>query len=390
MAEFGVPREVRDLEMRVGLTPAGVLALLEAGHTIYVESGAGAGARFSDEDYRQAGGRIVYSAAEVYGRADIVVKVSRPTSSEHRFFRPGQSIFSFLHLPVASPDLFQALTEREITAVAYEMIEEDDGRHPVLIPASEVAGRLAPIIAGQLLRSDQDWPGQQRLGILLGGVPGVPPAAVVIVGGGVLGTNAARAFVGLGAEVIVLDKDVSQLRQLDETFNGRVTTMFANEFNLKRAVQFADVLVGAIFVPASRAPILVSRDMVRRMRPGSVIIDFSIDQGGCVETSRPTTLRDPAYVAEGVIHHCVPNITSAVARTTSYAITNAALPYLEAVGNHGWPAAIQHAPALRCGLNLYRGELVNPHIAAALGLKVTADLDSFLSVNIPSRTGDHS
>lgn len=369
MTTFGVPKEVRDLEMRVGLTPAGVLALTQAGHTVYVEKNAGIGAGFREEDYRQAGGNIVYSTAELYGRSDIIAKVTRPTAKEYRYYQPEQVIFSFLHLTVASPDLFQALTEQKITAVAYEMIADQDGRHPVLLPASEIAGRMAPLIAGHLLRSDQNGPG-----ILLGGIPGVPAAVVVILGGGVLGRNAARAFLGLGAEVVVLDRNVRTLRELEELLPGRVTTMFANTFNIRRAVQFADVFVGAVFISASRAPLLVTRDMVSGMRPGAVIIDFSIDEGGCVETSRPTTLRDPTYIAEGVIHHCVPNVTAACARTTSYAITNAALPYLLAVGQYGLPAALEQEPALASGINLYQGQLAHPAIAEALGLELAVIL----------------
>ena len=372
--EFGIPREVRDLEMRVGLTPAGALALTQAGHVVYVERQAGHGAGFSDEDYREAGAQIVYSAAEVYGRADIIAKLARPTREEHQLFRPGQTIFSFLHLPVASPDLFQALVSRQITAVAYEMIEQDDGARPVLIPASEVAGRATPLIAGRLLRSVQRVPDQQGLGILLSGVPGVPAATVVIIGGGVLGVNAARAFLGLGAEVTVLDHDVQKLRSIDERFHGRITTMFANEYNIRRAVKFADVLVGAVLLPGQRAPLVVTREMVRTMRPGSVIIDFSIDEGGCIETSRPSTLRDPVYVQEGIIHYCVPNMTSTISRTASYAITNAALPYLLRVGKHGVLAAIENDSALARGVNLYQGNISHPQIAAALGKEVTANL----------------
>lgn len=375
--EFGVPKEVRDLEMRVGLAPSGVLSLNKAGHTVYVESKAGEGAGFSDEVYRDAGAKIVYSAAEVYGRSDVVAKLARPTEAEHRLFRPGQMIFSFLHLSVASPDLFMALSEREITAVAYEMIEDEEGDLPVLVSASQVAGRLAPALAGQLLRSDRGTPGQQQgRGILLAGIPGVPPAAVVIIGGGTLGSNAAGAFMGMGAEVTVLDRNLRKLQYIDERFNGRVTTMFANKYNLQRAVKFADVLVGAVLLPGQRAPILVTREMVRSMRPGSVIIDFSIDEGGCVETSRPTTLRDPSYLYEGVVHYCVPNMTSVVARTTSYAVTNAALPYLRSIGEYGILGALQRQPGLRRGINLYQGELTHVQVAAALGRKVTGILPS--------------
>jgi alanine dehydrogenase len=389
--EFGVPKEVRDLEMRVGLTPAGVLALTRAGHIVYVERGAGAGAGFSDENYRQAGAQIVYSAEEAYGRADVVVKVTRPTAQEHELFRIRQIIFSFLHLSVASPDLLEALVEREVTAIAYEMIQEKDGLRPVLLPMSEVAGRLTPVIAGQLLMSThlhlQTPKGDLRMGqsrsplgdgrgrgILLSGIPGVPPAAIVIIGGGVLGSNAARAFVGMGAQVTILDRDVKKLQYLDDMFGGRITTMISNEYNLNRVVEFADVLLGCVLTPGRRAPILVSRDMVRHMRPGSVIIDFSIDQGGCVETSRPTTLRDQTFVEEGIIHHCVPNMTATVARTASYALTNAALPYLLSVGASGLPTAFKDEPGLLEGVNLYRGKLAHPEVAAGLGRQVEFDL----------------
>jgi alanine dehydrogenase len=389
--EFGVPKEVRDLEMRVGLTPAGVLALTRAGHIVYMERGAGAGAGFSDENYRQAGAQIVYSAAEAYGRADVVVKVTRPTAQEHELFRIGQVIFSYLHLSVASPDLLEALVEREITAIAYELIQEEHGLRPVLLPMSEVAGRLTPVIAGQLLMSThlhlQASKGDLRMrqgrlpsgdgggrGILLSGIPGVPPAATVILGGGVLGSNAARAFIGMGAQVTILDRNVKKLQYLDDMFGGRITTMISNEYNLNRVVEFADVLLGCVLVPGRRAPILITRDMVRRMRPGSVIIDFSIDQGGCVETSHPTTLRDQTFVEEGVIHHCVPNMTASVARTASYALTNAALPYLLSVGAYGLPDVLEGEPGLVEGVNLYRGKLAHPEVAAGLGRQVEIDL----------------
>jgi alanine dehydrogenase len=354
--EFGVPKEIRDLETRVGLTPAGVVALTQAGHTVYVERDAGAGAGFSDEDYARTGAQIVFSAAEAYGRADIVAKVTRPAAKEHALFRAGQTIFSFLHLSVASPDLFEALVDREITAVAYELIENEDGVRPVLQPTSYIAGRLTPIIAGQLLTSVQPPVGR---GILIGGLPGVPPAAVVIIGGGVLGASAARAFVGLGAQVTVLESDISKLEKLEEMLDGRITTMISNEYNLKRVAKFADVLIGAVMIPGRRSPILVTREMVRRMRPGSVIIDFAIDQGGCVETSRPKTLR-----------------TAVTGRTTSYAITNAALPYLMAVARHGMVGALEREPALVRGLNLYQGNLVHPEVAAALGREVEFNIQT--------------
>ncbi|MCB9136839.1 MAG: alanine dehydrogenase [Caldilineaceae bacterium] len=367
--EFGVPKEVRDRERRVALTPAGVLSLKRAGHRIYIEHDAGADAGFSDHGYEEAGGEIVYSSAEAYGRADIVVKVARPTAREHELSRPGQIIFSFFYLPVASSHHLHAMQEREITAIAFEMILEDDGRQPVLLPASEVAGRLAPIIAGHALMNDNGG-----RGVLLSGVPGVPPAAVVILGAGVLGVNAARAFLGLRAEITVLDRDLRRLHDLDDLLNGRATTMLSNNYNIRRAVSFADVLIGAVHTHGARAPILVTEDMVKRMRPGSLIIDFSINSGGCVETSRPTTLRDPVYVTHNVLHHCVPNITSSVARTASYALNNAALPYLRDMGELGLERAVRERSAIRRGINLYQGALANPDLAAALGRPLEIDL----------------
>lgn len=360
--EFGIPKEVRDLESRVGLTPAGVSTLVRRGHTVYVEKSAGLAAGFNDETYRHSGAHVVYSAAEVYGRSDVVVKVTRPTAAEHKLFRHGQSIIAFLHLAVASPDFLDALADHEITAIASEMIQEPNGDRPILVPMSEVAGRLAPIIAGQLLMTT----GGGR-GTLLSGIPGVPRGAVAILGAGVLGMNAARAFLNLGAQVVVLDSETKRLQHMDEVLNGRVTTMLSSNYNLTRVTEFADVVVGAILSPGRRAPVLISREMVEHMRPGAVFIDFSIDQGGCSETSRPTTLRDQSYIVGGVIHFCVPNVTAAVARTTSYALTNALLPYLHGLGANGIIGALDQQPALASGINLYQGKLAHREVAVALG-----------------------
>jgi alanine dehydrogenase len=362
---FGVPKEVREMENRVGLTPAGVHALVEVGHKVYVERSAGAGAGFSDENYRAMGAEIVYSAEEVYGRADVIVKVTRLAAREHALLREDQTVLCFLHLAVASPDLVEALQQRHITAIAYEMIQTDDGALPVLLTSSEVAGRLAPIIAGNLLSSTRGG-----RGILLSGVPGVPPAAVVILGAGTVGENAARAFLGLGAQVTILDRTPAKLHRIDELFAGRVTTMYATAYNINRVIEFADVLIGAVLVPGQRAPILVTREMVRRMRTRAVIIDFSIDQGGCVETSRPTTLRDPTFVEEDVIHYCVPNLLAQVARTASHALLNASLPFLYEIGALGVDEAIKRNTALSRGVNVWKGRLVNPEIAQALGMDV--------------------
>jgi alanine dehydrogenase len=372
--EFGVPKEIRDLEKRVGLTPAGVVALVGAGHRVYVERGAGADAGFRDDHYENAGAHVVYSAAEAYGRSDIVLKVVRPTAHEYDLLRPGQTLLAFLHLNVAPPVLHKALATHELTTIAYELIEDEDGNLPVLVPMSEVAGRLAPIVAGQLLTNREGG-----RGILLSGIPGVARGIVIILGSGTLGRNAARAFVGLGAQVIVLDSDVGKLELVDTMFGGTVSTMIANEFNLNRVVSFADVLVGAVLVPGQRAPILISREMVKRMRPGSVILDFAIDQGGCVETSRPTTLRDPTFLAEGVIHHCVPNLTAIVGRTASHAMTNSALPYLLAICDYGLEGALAQKPALQRGVQYYQGHITSRRLAVSLGRQIDLDLATALA-----------
>lgn len=359
---FGVPREVRPREYRVGLTPATVDALVKMGSEVFVEREAGSGAGFDDEAYRAVGARIVYSAKEAYKRADVVVKVARPTADEYDNFRTGQILLSFLQMAVASPDLLQAFRAWELTTIAYETIQYENGSLPVLLPTSEVAGRMAPIVAGQLLESL----GGGR-GILLSGIPGVPPAAVVVLGAGTLGMNAARAFHGLGADVTVVDKDLRTLQRIDENFNGCIATMIASPYNIAKAVSFADVLIGAAAVPGERAPLIVTREMVRTMRPRAVIIDYAIDSGGCVETSRPTTLVNPSYVEEGVIHYCVPNVPALVARTASYALSNAVLPYLILIGEVGIDAALATLPELKRGVNTRRGQLVHPALAAALG-----------------------
>lgn len=360
--EFGIPREVREHEGRVGLTPAGVGALLDAGHTVYVEHDAGVAAGFSDEDYRRQGGKIVYSPDEAYRRAQVVVKVARPTAEEHTRFRPGQTLLSFFHLAVASPDLLEALQATAVTAIAWELVTTADGRRPVLQVMSEIAGRLAPVLAGGFLQTHRGG-----RGILLSGLPGVPPATVVILGAGELGTQAARAFKGLGGHVIVLDNTLAQLQCLDHRLGNGVITMQATPHTLRQAVAFADVLVGAAAVPGQRAPLLVTREMVRTMRAGSVILDFAVDSGGCVETTRPTTHRDPTYIVDGVIHFAVPNVPSRVARTASYALTNAALPYLLAFGDRGlWPA-LREIPDLSNGLVVREGRLVHPDVARGLG-----------------------
>lgn len=350
--DFGVPKEVRDSENRVGLTPAGAYALVHAGHRVYIERGAGLGAGFTDENYRAVGAEIVYAAEEAYGRAHVVAKVARLTEREYTLLQTGQTIVSFLHLAVASRDLAEALEKHQITAIAYELIQTDDGRLPVLAATSEVAGRLAPIIAGQCLDSVKGG-----RGILLSGLTGVPPAAVAIIGAGVVGRSAARAFLGFGAQVTLLDNNFTKLENCDREFLGRVVTLIATRYNIDRVLKFADVVIGAVLMPGQRAPILIPRKMLKEMRPRAVFIDFSIDQAGCAETSRPTTLRNPTYIVDDVVHYCVPNTPAQVARSASHALVNAAVPYLLEIGEHGVEGAIEHSQDIRRGVQAVAGKL---------------------------------
>jgi len=352
--DFGVPKEVRESENRVGLTPAGVHALVEANHRVYIERNAGVGAGFTDENYRAVGAEIVYSAEETFGRANVIAKVTRLKENEYGFLQSDQAVLSFLHLAVASRDLAESLATHRITAIAYEMIQSDDGRRPVLAPTSQVAGRLAPMIAGECLESVKGG-----RGILISGIAGVPPAAVVIFGAGVVGRSAARAFLGLGAQVSLLDNNYPRLEACDREFRGRVMTLHATPYNIERVVRFADVVIGAVLMPGQRAPVLLTRAMLKTMRPRAVFIDFSIDQGGCAETSRPMTLSDPTYVVDDVVHYCVPNAPALVARTASHALTNAALAYLLEIGELGIDAAIENNSALKRGAVMRHGKITD-------------------------------
>ena len=355
---IGIPKERRELELRVGLTPYGVELLTRAGHTCYVEKDAGLGSGFTDYHYEKTGGRIVYSGEEVYGRSDLVLKAVRPTEEELYWAREGQTIAGFMHLAAARRRRVEVMLEKNITAIAYETIENDDGTLPVLRTMSEVAGRMASQLAATFLQSN--YGGR---GILLSGVPGIPPARVAIIGAGVLGTNAARNFLGLGADVFVLDRNMERLRELDQEFGGRITTMVAYPFNIARVARFAEVMVGAILTPGARVPIIITREMVRSMKKGAVILDFSIDQGGCVETSRLTTLRDPIFVEEGIVHFCVPNVPGAVPRTATHAFNNAAWPAMRHIAAVGLEQAMADEPSLARGVALKDGKIVN-HVLA--------------------------
>lgn len=359
--DIGVPRECRPDEYRVGLTPAGIELLSAAGHSCFVEHDAGQGAGFSDVDYQDAGGRIVYSAQELYGRAGVVLKVGRPTSQEVEMLREGCILMGFLHLSVTSRERVDSLLKKKVTAIAYEMVQNDDGSLPVQLPLSQAAGRMAPQIAATLMQNHHGGKG-----ILLGGVPGVPPAEVIIIGAGAFGKEAAHAFLRAGASVYVLDKDLERLQYLEQVHGscGRLVTMVSHPFNIRKVVKFADVLVGAVLVPGVRAPIVLSKEMVSHMKPRSIILDISIDQGGCVENSRPTTHRDPVFIEDDIIYYCVPNMTSVVARTATHAFNNAAWPFVQTVAMHGLGPALKELNPLRRGVMTHDGAIVNASLAA--------------------------
>lgn len=350
---IGIPKEQRPFEFRVGLPPSGVEILKHHGHAIFVEHKAGVGAGFSDEEYQRAGARIVYSPEEVFGRADLLLKFARPLKEEIEWLRPGSMLAGLLHLASARQDKIDLLLKNNITSIAYEQIEEADGTTPVKKPLAEIGGRMTAHVAAHYM---QNYKGGK--GILLSGVPGVPPAEVVIIGGGVAGTAATRAFLGLGAHVTVLDMDLRALQRFDERFPG-VVTMIATPTNIARTCAYADVVVGAVLVPGQRAPIVVTREMVQSMKPRSMIIDMSIDQGGCVETSRPTTHEHCTYIEENIIHYCVPNMPAAVARTATHAFVNAAMLYILNLANKDLETAIRDMPALEKAVCTHNGKMVN-------------------------------
>ncbi|GAP63502.1 alanine dehydrogenase [Ardenticatena maritima] len=359
----GVPKEIKDNEYRVGLTPASVRQLVDAGHSVLVETGAGEGSGFSDDDYRAAGASIVASAAEAWG-AEMVVKVKEPLPQEYDFLRPDLILFTYLHL-AADERLTLAMRDSGVIGIAYETVELPDGRLPLLTPMSEVAGRMAVQVGAYYLEKMNGGRGK-----LLGGVPGVRPATVVIIGGGVVGTNAAKIALGMGANVVILDINVDRLRYLEEIFGGRLTTIASNTHNIAEAVKRADLLIGAVLVKGAKAPKLVTREMVSTMKPGSVIVDVAVDQGGCIETTRPTTHSNPTFFVDGVLHYCVANMPGAVPRTSTYALNNATLPYTLKLAAHGLDA-IRQDPALAKGVNVFKGHITYPAVAEAFGLPYT-------------------
>ncbi|ATA61761.1 stage V sporulation protein N (L-alanine dehydrogenase [Geobacillus kaustophilus HTA426] len=360
---IGVPKEIKNNENRVAITPAGVLSFVQAGHTVLIEKEAGVGSGFNDSDYARAGAQIIERAEDVWAQADMVMKVKEPLPSEYRFFRPGLVLFTYLHL-AADPELTRVLKESGVIAIAYETVQV--GRTlPLLTPMSEVAGRMAAQIGAQFL--EKPYGGK---GILLGGVPGVARGKVVIIGGGVVGTNAAKVAVGLGADVTIIDLNADRLRELDDIFGNQITTLMSNPMNIAEAVAEADLVIGAVLIPGARAPKLVTEDMVKAMKPGSVIVDVAIDQGGIVETSDHVTTHDnPTYVKHGVVHYAVANMPGAVPRTSTIALTNVTIPYALQIANKGVMQAITDNPALELGVNVANGEITYEAVARDLGYR---------------------
>ncbi|MCM3243313.1 alanine dehydrogenase [Cytobacillus oceanisediminis] len=356
---IGVPKEVKNNENRVSVVPASVSAFADAGHTVLIEKGAGAGCGISDQEYEKAGAAVVSSAEEAWS-ADMVMKVKEPQPDEYQYFRKGLILFTYLHL-AAEPELTKALLEKEVTSVAYETIQLDNRSLPLLTPMSEVAGRMSVQLGAQFLEKIHGGKG-----VLLGGVPGVKPGKVVIIGGGVVGTNAAKMAVGLGAEVSIIDISAERLRQLDDLFSGRVRTVMSNPFNIAQEVKHADLVIGAVLIPGAKAPQLVTEEMVRQMEKNSVIIDVAIDQGGSIETIDHITSHDsPTYVKHGVLHYAVPNIPGAVARTSTYALANTTAPYALMLANTGIENSIVKYPFLEKGVNTMKGKVTHQRVAEA-------------------------
>ncbi len=359
----GVPKEIKNHEYRVAMTPAGVTDFVRHGHEVLIESGAGMGSGFADESYQNAGARVLTSADQVWRSADMILKVKEPLEQEYQYFRENQIIFTFLHLAAAG-DLVHQLVNQKVTAIAYETVQLEDGSLPLLTPMSEVAGRMSVQIGAQFLEKSKGGSG-----VLLGGVPGVPPGHVVIIGGGIVGTNAAKIASGLRAKVTILENNPKRLRELEDLFGGRIQVIMSNTYNIAKAVADADLLIGAVLLPGAKAPQLVTKEMVRQMKHGSVIVDVAVDQGGCIETvDRVTTHDQPTYVKYGIIHYCVPNIPGAVPNTSTLALTNVTLPYALQLANKGVKKAIEDNEALRKGVNVMNGMVTNEVIARTFQL----------------------
>ncbi|SHK81449.1 alanine dehydrogenase [Hymenobacter psychrotolerans] len=359
---IGVPKEIKNNENRVGLTPAGVAEFRKHGHEVYVQATAGNGSGFSDAEYEQAGATVLPTIADVYGKAEMIVKVKEPIASEYPLIKENQLLFTYFHF-ASGEELTHAMIERKAVCLAYETVELPNRALPLLIPMSEVAGRMAPQEGAKYLEK----PLKGR-GILLGGVPGVKPAEVLVLGAGIVGTQAAKIAAGLGAKVTVMDISLNRLRELDDFMPKNVVTQYSNEYNIREAIKTADLIIGAVLIPGAKAPHLITRDMLKTMRPGTVLVDVAVDQGGCIETCRPTTHEDPTFIIDDIVHYCVANMPGAVPYTSTLALTNATLPYAVKLANLGWQEACRRDEALRLGLNVVHGKVVYKGVADAFGL----------------------
>lgn len=359
---IGVPKEIKNNENRVGLTPAGVAEFRKHGHDVYVQATAGNGSGFSDAEYEQAGATVLPTIEDVYAKAEMIVKVKEPIASEYPLIKENQLLFTYFHF-ASGEELTHAMIERKAVCLAYETVELPSRALPLLIPMSEVAGRMAPQEGAKYLEK----PLKGR-GILLGGVPGVKPAEVLVLGAGIVGTQAAKIAAGLGAKVTIMDISLNRLRELDDFMPKNVVTQYSNEYNIREAIKTADLIIGAVLIPGAKAPHLITRDMLKTMRAGTVLVDVAVDQGGCIETCRPTTHEDPTFIIDDIVHYCVANMPGAVPYTSTLALTNATLPYAVKLANLGWQEACRRDEALRLGLNVVHGKVVYKGVADAWGL----------------------
>lgn len=369
---IGVPKEIKDNENRVALTPAGALELTKRNHSVYVQASAGVGSGFSDEEYKAAGATILATPEEIFAKAEMIMKVKEPIEQEYKLIRPNQLVFTYFHFASYEP-LTKAMIESKAVCLAYETVELEDRSLPLLVPMSEVAGRMAVQEGAKYLEK----PAGGR-GVLLGGVPGVSPGSVLVIGGGVVGTQAAKMAAGLGAQVTILDLSLDRLRYLADVMPANVITLYSNEYNIRKLIKTHDLIVGAVLVPGAKAPKLITREMLKDMRPGTVLVDVAVDQGGCFETTKPTTHANPVYTIDGVLHYCVANMPGAVPYTSTIALTNATLPYAIKLAGMGWKAACKGDEALKKGLNIIDGKVVYQGVAEAFNLPYT-DVENFLA-----------
>lgn len=365
---IGVPKEIKTHEYRVGLVPSSARELIQHGHQVMIESGAGLGIGISDADYQHIGAEIISDVKQIFNKAELIIKVKEPQPQEFNLLHENQVLFTYLHL-APDPEQTKALLSSGVTAIAYETVTDDHHGLPLLSPMSEVAGRMSIQAGAHCLEKAQGG-----RGTLIGGVPGVAPANVVVVGGGVVGTNAVRMAMGMEAHVTVLDRSLNRLKELDLQFGSKINTIYSTADAIEQYVLSADLVIGAVLVPGAAAPKLVTKDMIRQMQPGSVVVDVAIDQGGCFETSRPTTHANPTYVVDGVVHYCVTNMPGAVPRTATFALNNATLPFIIALANRGYKKALTENPHLLHGLNIHQGKITHPAVAAALGLEYVQPL----------------